>query len=57
MLSAAPALLADIALLKPFLGGDHTSPSASSAGAIPAEIAIEPWKPGANRISNAKERP
>jgi hypothetical protein len=55
VLSAAPALLADIALLRPFLGGTRTSSSASSAGAIAAEIAIEPWKPGTNRISNAKE--
>ena len=48
VLSDAPALLADVALLKPFLGGVRASEASP-------EISVAPWKRGTTAIANAKE--
>ena len=48
VLREAPSLLADVALLKPFLGTGATSE-------VPVEVSVAPWRVGANKISNAKE--
>lgn len=48
VLDDAPAFLANVALLKPFLAGKE-APEQSP------EISVGPWKVGTNKISNAKE--
>jgi hypothetical protein len=48
VLSNAPALLADVALLKPFLGISQTAETSS-------EIHVASWKRSTNMISSAKE--
>lgn len=48
VLSNAPALLADVALLKPFIGGSRTAE-------VYPEVVVASWKRCPHRISTAKE--